>query len=343
MLFNSITCSLCLSLAVLSKFVQIEASTTPNEQFFFNNMSLVVAWTVENTADARTSFDGMYAEVGSTPELLEMRIMQEFEDPTKNTGPRNESTITAWLKWTSVNDYLNRGSKFMDSSLSYIRTDMSGILNDFNGCHYCKRNEKIVVNANPITSRISNSQSAAKYPIVSTYGIKLDVETEEEDGTLDYLLTNPVGHLNTTNINFNFDLADFWAMYNSPSAFDTHVANVGKSLQVGPLSPLDDIGHEETMWYYTLNYTSGCYKCKFDHKDPFNPGVPDVVDTGSNDDYLDLNPGAFYFIVIGMPILYTVLFFAAIKWFVLPRGGEDKSANYGKNSHPTMNPVQSQL
>mmetsp|Transcript_4973 Transcript_4973/g.8104 ORF Transcript_4973/g.8104 Transcript_4973/m.8104 type:complete len:330 (+) Transcript_4973:86-1075(+) len=320
---------------VLAFLITVRAVPHPLERYFFNNQSFIVCYTVENSQFAQASFTSMFQAVESTPTLLEMRIIQPFNNPSVSSGSLNTSQLVAWFMWQSVTAWLNRSTIFLeDDSLAFISKEYFAVNSYFNGCHYCNKSFAEPV----ITAHFSNEQSLGAYPLEATFAVFLAAQTQAEIGTLSYLATNLIAAEPTAeNINFTFNRVDFWEMYNSTEAFNTHVYDVNVTLDPAAPNWFVDLGNTNTIWYQVLNVSSGCYNCLETTSDASS-------DTGtgsssSNGD-MSLSLGAFYFLVVGLPILNIVLLTTLVYVLYCRRAvSEATSTNKASAAQSTSNPV----
>jgi hypothetical protein len=238
--------------------INFAAALQPLERYFFKNMSLVVVQSVTKSEEAKQSLEEMLRACSAGREdLLEMRILQPFLDPSTPSGDLNDATLVSWQLWSSVDTYLNRQALFNDPSLVTTKMEYYSHVSDTGGCHYCNQ-----VKIQPVCAHFSNSQSAGAYPLLATFGFYLSEQTRNEIGTLDYTICHPLDTAPTsTLIDFNFDRIDFWEMYDVKESFDVHVVNVNNTLDPAAANWFLDLGSISTTWHQVLNYTSGCYKC----------------------------------------------------------------------------------
>lgn len=231
-------------------------TSQPYERYFFDTVDLLVIQYVPNTTDWTDAISEMFDAFPSTAELLELREMVQFVDPSTNSGPVRTDQIGIWQRWDSLEDYLARPNVY-NPNLPVDETDYFLRLSDLGNCHYCGTQPY-----QPVLAHFLNSQSNGKYPIIPTFTLFLADETAQEVDTLNYFVSHPIMGVPTDQlIDINFDRADFWEMYTTPAAFDYHVEHVNNTLRPLATNWFVDLGNVGTYWHRVLRYTDGCFQC----------------------------------------------------------------------------------
>jgi len=250
----------------------------PLEDYFFDSVPLLVVEYYDNTEASSLMLDAMFTSAvqlqvqatqsATSSALLEFRVIQELADSStpQTTTQLNDKRIGTWQLWRSVLDYNSIGTQYPAFNLkSYAQVRLKSRtyyskLSQYGGCHYCGATYDGT--SKPVLGHFALDQTKGKYPIVSTFGIYLAGQTSQETDTLDYVSFHPLTRKPSSNdIPYEFDRVDFWEMYRSPAAFNTHVVTVNNTLRPEAANWFIDLGATSTVWHSVLRFTSGCYKC----------------------------------------------------------------------------------
>ena len=245
-IFTTLLLSLCFLTQIICK--------SPLEDYWWE--APIIEY-IETENISTNDVSSVYNELRSNNDVLSSRLLFKLNNQAPSLdGGFNTSSAAMVFFWRDANSYLNRPELSLQiTGYSIYQQSIS-----FGGCKFCESSNQFSMGGHPIQGIFSNSQSNAAYPIEGTFTQLLGT-IKQEDGTMDYVISHKLDSLTNEKIQYNWDIINFFEVYNSPEDFVVHANNAAEILQANAPTPFNDVGNIRTTWYYVEHWSSGCYSC----------------------------------------------------------------------------------